>query len=401
LSFFLLVDANHARAQETQSDTLDVRVESAGLTKIGRLRILSNDKIVVDDKFGKRTEFARADVFAISFVKPLFDRPDSKPWLFLVSGDVLKLTPTSIDDSSVAAKSSSFGRLPPFKIPLEFCQAVTWSQSTDPIRQATELHYLLKRQKDSDLLQLRNGDRIEGEFLSLANGQIAIETAVGETKLDVQRIRYLVFNPDLISKPKPSTSFISMTTSDGSSWKLSNITLEKESLKAESVSGFKFALPITTLVELRFFGDHAIPLSSLTPEKQTIEKYLALSRPPTMNFNVLGGRLMVGRHPFASGIGCMSGTTIEWSVPKNGQSFHTSVGLDRASKGKGSVRFEVLVDGESKWKSERLTGKSSLVEVPPIDLAGAKTLVLKTHIDDFGQVLDYANWCNATILTTE
>ena len=390
-----------ATAQELQSDTLNVRVESSSSSAIGRLKVLSNDKVTVEDEFGKLTEFVRDDVFAVTFVKPLLAPPTSEPWLVLASGDFLRLSPTRIDDASVTAKSRAFDRIPPFKVPLEFCRAITWTQSSDPVRQAVELRTLLERKDASDLVQLRNGDRIEGEFVELADDQIGIETAIGASKLPVAQVRCLVFNPGLVSQPKPIGSSILMTTTDGSTWKLSSLVLENESLKAESLSGFKFELPITTLVDLRFQSDRFVALSALVPSKQVVDKFLASSRSPRMNLNVLGGRLVVGRRPFGVGIGCASGSTIEWSLPKNSKSFRTSVGLDRAADGKGSVRFEVLVDGESKWLSERITGQTPLIDVPAIDVSGAKLLTLKTHFDDFGHVLDYANWCNPLLTISE
>jgi hypothetical protein len=393
-----LSGAKETHAQETQSDTLDVRVESIESSAIGRLKVLSAEKVVVEDESGKRTEFARNDVYAITFVKPLLDRPSSAPWIFLASGDFLKLTPESIDETTLTAKSSAFNRLPPFKVPLEFCRSISWLQSTDPIRQAIDFHFLLNRDADSDLLQLRNGDRIEGEFLEFSEGQVQIETSIGKSQLGVNGIRSLVFNPELVTKPKVASQFIAMTTTDGSTWRLRNVALDKETLKAESVSGFNFEIPLTALVELRFYSERFVPLSAMPKPTHSIEKYLSVTRKPQMNLNVLGGRMMVGRRPFATGIGNMGGTTVEWELPKNAKSFRTSAGLDRAARGKGSVRFEILVDGKSKWKSGRITGRMPLVTAPAIDLTGAKSLALKTHRDDFGHVLDYANWCNATVL---
>jgi hypothetical protein len=380
------------------SDTLNVRVETMQASVVGRLLKLSGYEVVVQNAAGEETKFARSDIFAVTFVKPIFERPTSQAWVFLSTGDSLRLIPKSIDESTVVAQSITYEKLPSFPIPLEFCRAITWAQSTDPIRQSIDRHLLLRRTKDSDLVVLRNGDKIEGEFLQQAKKNVEIETAIGTSQLSVSKIQSLVFNPDLVSEPEPVKDRTVMTTTDGSTWYLKKLVLDKDSLLAESISGFKFSIPISTMVELRMFRQRVVALSSLTPSKVTVEKYLATARQPRMNANVLGGRLMIGRRPFATGIGCLSGTTLEWTVPQNAKTFSTSVGLDRASNGKGSVRFEVLVDGESKWKSARVTGKTALVKVPQIDLVDAKTLTLRTHFDDFGHVLDYANWCHPTIL---
>lgn len=385
-------------SQESVSDTLNVRVESAKSSAIGQLQVLDKKRVVVQNETGKNTEFDRQDVIAITFEKPIFERRPSEPWIHLATGDVLRLSPKVIDEVNVVCRSSVYDRLPEFEIPLEFCRAISWSQSTDPIRQAINRHTLLKRTSDSDLVELRNGDKIEGEFLQLEKDGIQIETAIGTSKLPVSKVRSLVFNPELVSSPDPIDAFIAMTTSDGSTWNLRSITKEKQSLLAESICGFKFKLPVTTMVELRMFRKNVVALSSLPIAKQAVTKYLATGRSAQMDANVLGGRLVVGRRPFATGIGCMSGTTLEWTLPENASTFLTSVGLDQAAGSKGSVVFEVVVDGDVKWKSKRVTGNSPLLRLPAIDVSNSKSLVLKTHFDDRGHVLDYANWCNTVLL---
>ena len=75
-----------------------------------------------------------------------------------------------------------------------------------------------------------------------------------------------------------------------------------------------------------------------------------------------------------------------------------SVGIDDAASGAGSVRFGIELDGQRKWDSQEVTGRSARLDVPPVNLAGARKLTL---IVDFGanaDIADYANWCDAVIV---
>ena len=83
------------------------------------------------------------------------------------------------------------------------------------------------------------------------------------------------------------------------------------------------------------------------------------------------------------------------------ESFQAIVGIDDVADGRGSVVCEVLIDGTSTWKSERLTGQSPAVTVPLAALNGASELTLKTHFADRGHVFDFANWCDLLLIRKE
>ena len=69
-------------------------------------------------------------------------------------------------------------------------------------------------------------------------------------------------------------------------------------------------------------------------------------------------------------------------------------------KQEGDVRFEVIVDGDSRFLSEvvhRLKDGQEPPRIPPINIAGAKRLTLKVHyVDDF--VRDFANWLEPMLI---
>ena len=64
--------------------------------------------------------------------------------------------------------------------------------------------------------------------------------------------------------------------------------------------------------------------------------------------------------------------------------------------GSGSVDFRrVDVDGRRVWTSSEITGKSPVTNMPEIALHGNKRLSLAVDFGQFGDVSDYADWCDA------
>ena len=61
------------------------------------------------------------------------------------------------------------------------------------------------------------------------------------------------------------------------------------------------------------------------------------------------------------------------------------------------MRFRVLVDGELRYESGEVRVGSPALVVPPVDLVGAKELVLEVDpLDDW--VLDRADWLRPILL---
>ena len=60
----------------------------------------------------------------------------------------------------------------------------------------------------------------------------------------------------------------------------------------------------------------------------------------------------VGNETFASGIGAFANSILEYPINRQFETFTAKVGVDAATEGKGSVIFEVWVDGEKKWPAK-------------------------------------------------
>ncbi len=374
-----------------------VRVETiSGNPVSGRFTKLTDSRLELKTEAGESQVVILKEVLTISatdFDNVKVASVSKTPWIFLSTGDRLRMTPLVIDDESVAAKWDSFSLLPPMSLPLELCRGIMMSVPSSARDQGRSFDQLLNHQKDVDLITLSNGDRIEGEFVSLKNGQFTLDTSIGEVQTRTDQTQSIAFNPDLVSIPKVSKSYAVLVLSDGSTLHVRSVSSDGDLIIAESIGDFEFSIPVTTLRTIRFYDSDKVDLTSLQPASTTVAPYLSVARPPKVNHNVIGGFLSLRGRLSPTGFGVTSGTTQTWNLAGEYSRFRATVGVDDAAQGAGSVVFKVLVNDTVAWQSEQLTGKSAAVEIPAVNLSNAERLSLVVETADRGNVLDYADWC--------
>lgn len=400
LANFAIAGFGHASAIAQ----VKVRVETiSGDPVSGRFTKLTNSRLELKTEAGELNVVNLQEVLTISAMD--FDNvkvaPVSRtPWLFLSTGDRLRMTPLVIDDENIMAKWRSFSLLPPVSLPLELCRGLLMTVPSSSSKQGRRFGRLLNHQKEVDLITLSNGDRVEGEFVSLQDEHFTLDTSIGEVRTSVSQTRSLVFNPDLVSLPETPKAFSVLVLSDGSTLSLRSILSDGDLLIAESIGGFEFSIPATTLRAVHCYDSNRVDLTTLKPTETKVAPYLTMTRKPQNNHNVIGGFLSLRGELVSSGLGVTSGTTQSWQLDSKYQQFRATVGIDDAAQGAGSVIFKVLVDGSIAWQSDLITGTSAPVELPPVDLTDAEKLSLVVEFADGGSVLDYANWCNPVLIRT-
>ena len=326
---------------------------------------------------------------------------DASGWALLTTGDWLRLQPLSIDDESILTRWANFPAMPPLSLPLEVCRGIAINAGSDRMRQGQVFSRLIDRTEESDEIVLRNGDRISGTFVQLADSRVLIETSAGEVPIDVSGSESLAFNPDLISTPDMPDSYATLVLSDGSSLWAETVESDGNELLVETVTGFEVAIPVSVLREIQFYSPRCVSLTTVNSVRRETTPFLSTRRNSRTGTNVIGGPLCVAGHRMATGLGVSSGTSVTWPLVDSTDRFVASVGVDDAAGGQGSVVFEVLLDGVSAWKSERLTGRDPAVVIPAIELANAAELTLRVGFADRGHVFDFANWCNPVLIYGE
>jgi hypothetical protein len=114
--------------------------------------------------------------------------------------------------------------------------------------------------------------------------------------------------------------------------------------------------------------------------------------------NVVGLPLSIDKDTFKNGIGVFARSLLEYSLNGQFKRFTASAGIDLVTKGKGSVVFEVHLDGLKKWSSSVMTGLDEATKID-IDVTGAKRLRLIVNDGGDGNRFDAANWCDAELHT--
>jgi hypothetical protein len=117
--------------------------------------------------------------------------------------------------------------------------------------------------------------------------------------------------------------------------------------------------------------------------------------------NAWGGPLKLGKQTYASGIGCMGITALEFPLNKQFTRFEVTVGIDAVTAGKGSVSFRILVDGKERAKSGATSGMTMPKTLSVDDLDGAERLLLMVDDGGDGSDNDLANWVNPVLVVKE
>ena len=265
LSSFALAGLSHASAIAQ----VKVRVETVSGSPVSdRFTRLTDSQLELKSEAGKTQVVDLKNVLGVSatdFDNVKVARVSKTPWIFLSTGDRLRMTPLVIDDESVAAKWNSFSLLPPISLPLELCRGIVMSVPSSARQQARSFDGLLNHQDEVDLITLSNRDRIEGEFVSLKDEHFTLDTSIGEVRTRTDQTQSLVFNPDLVSIPKASESFAILVLSDGSTFQVRSISSDGDLIIAESTGDFEFSIPVTTLRTIRFYDPNKIDLTGLQP----------------------------------------------------------------------------------------------------------------------------------------
>lgn len=115
-----------------------------------------------------------------------------------------------------------------------------------------------------------------------------------------------------------------------------------------------------------------------------------------------GGTLKIAGVVFAKGLGVHSNSSLDFALAARCSSFNASVGVDDgeryrlATRGGGTVAFQVLVDGVVKFDSGLMRRGESAKRVS-VDFSGAQQLRLVVADGGDGNAFDHANWASAQV----
>lgn len=112
--------------------------------------------------------------------------------------------------------------------------------------------------------------------------------------------------------------------------------------------------------------------------------------------NMIGSPLKIGTNSYNEGVGAFANSLLEYSLNGQFKKFRAKVGVDAATDGRGSVVFEVWLDGKKKWNSPLMSGLDSARDVE-IDVTGATRMRLIVTDGGDGNRFDAADWCEPVL----
>src|SRR5579862_125242 len=115
---------------------------------------------------------------------------------------------------------------------------------------------------------------------------------------------------------------------------------------------------------------------------------------PHLNRSIDNNPLAIGGRRFRRGVGTHARSEFTVLLRRNALSFHSWVGVDDETQKRGSVDFQIYVDGVKKADSGVMRGGDPAKEISA-DLTGAQRVNLV--VDDAGDGIDYdhADWAEA------
>lgn len=321
--------------------------------------------------------------------------------LWLANGDRIVGEPVEITEDAVKVRWLQFPASDSLTIPLEYVAAISLQTPASLAGRQRLFQQLTNVADRGDVAWLASADRIAGEFTGFDRGEFHFTTDAGKLPIAKSKLLALRFDPELIAKvQQPKTRYL-LSFTDGSRLTASDVQTDEKMIQLTLAFGAATALPADELVSMQVFSPLTESLSQREPESSQFTPYLAGQWTWAKDRNVLQGPLQVRGQEFAHGLGVHSQMTLAYALDSQDREFRATVGIDDAAEGKGHVRFAIALDGKPVWESPAVTGQSPLLDVPPINLSGAKRLELTVDFGEFGDVRDYANWCEPIILRDE
>ena len=366
----------------------------------GRLKSLDATGVTLDGTPPRL--IACRDLVSISWLANRVQSRDNEPQLILANGDMLGVRPTEASEESLTGRWSRYPGWPPLTIPMEWVRGALFNPPRESDARFRLLERVTANSLKSDLLILQNGDSVTGQWQGLKGQKILFKTAAGTSQFDTIGVQAFSGNPELIVQlpvNKRPTSSVLCRLTDGSTFHLKSVRLQDQDKFVGTLqSGVDVQVLNTAISGLWFSGDRVTWLSDLSPESYRFTPYLSQEWPFRTDRSVNGGPLRLRGVSYPRGMGVHSRSELVYRLRTPARRFQATIGVDDDAAGKGSVTFEVLVDGKSAYKSPLLTGTSAAVAIPPLNIEGAKTLTLIVYFATQGDIQDHANWCNALLL---
>lgn len=344
-------------------------------------------------------------------VAPATTRP-SRPrfWLHLTNGDRLGVSSVTLTDESLefhvpTDEQPELTR----KVGMEFLAGVQFLRPGTSWRtDESEWRLIASQREKSDLVVLRNGDRLTGEVEEIGTSSMELKGSTGKQAFEWPAVSGLLLNPDLAEVPPPAKQGWVVLLSDDSWITATGIEVAAEGgLTLRGVPSLELSIPWSSIRWMSPWGSGAVPLSQLPIAEQQHAPCLGESGKAVRDRNMRGLPLrhsagMTLPAPVSNqesipsptvwprGLGLTSGMTVRWDLNQKYRSFQCGFGLDATAGPEGHAVVRLMVDDRPSRSIDLRSGEMLVMETM-LDLTGAKSLTIMT---DYGENADASDWLN-------
>lgn len=342
-------------------------------------------------------------------VAPTATRP-SRPrfWLHLTNGDRVGASALTLADDFLEFHVPTDAR-PELtrKVGMEFLAGVQFLRPGTSWRtDESEWRLIAGQREKSDLVVLRNGDRLTGEVEEIGTSSLALTGSTGEQSFEWPTVSGLLLNPDLAEVPPLAKQGWVVLLADDSWMTATEIKAVADGrLNLHGVPGGELSIPWSNIRWMSPWGSGAVSLSQLPIAAQQHAPWLGESREVVRDRNIRGLPL---RHSaemalpvpnressprpavWPRGLGLTGGMTVRWDLNQKYRRFQSGFGLDATAGPEGHAVVRLIVDDQVR-ESITLRSGEPLVKEAMLDLTGANSLTIVT---DHGENADACDWIN-------
>jgi hypothetical protein len=279
---------------------------------------------------------------------------------------------------------------------------------TFPARLETGVRAGLAPAKSGDRLYwIRTGglDRVDGTFEAFADEGVRFESLLGTKTFPWGEIAALYIAPLESEPPSPEGRAVTVELADGG--RLGGVlkSLTADGAVLEVAGSGPLSFPLGALAEIAVEDGRAVFLSSLEPTAATelspFGDEHGMRWPYRRDRSVTGGPLVASGVRASRGLGVHAPSRLVYALDGGFSALRGAVAIDDTVlflPHRGSVHFRVSVDGELRWESPLVRGGIAPLVIPPIDLRGARELVLEVDPATQLHVADRAAWLRMVLV---
>jgi len=253
--------------------------------------------------------------------------------------------------------------------------------------------------ENADRLLFVNGDTVEGTVEAFGPKGVTFSSQhLGKLELGFDRIGAIQFARAAGARPpQPEGVHVIAQADDGTRLTGSLVRLHEGRLHLKSAVGADVSLDVATLLRLDFRGGRLAFLSDMKPSAVAETACFDVVWTHRRDLSVDGNPLRLGDRVYTKGLGVHSRCELTYALGGKFRRFLAHVGIDEEVGGRGNALVQVLVDGKVAFENKSLRGRDAPLPVD-VDVAGAKTLTLKTDFGPELDICDHVDWAAARLV---